>query len=179
MIKRLNGELKGLPANFVILALIPSKTFERTNLSLLKLLLKHGNGSYITINRPYKSLISLFRENKIDANKLHFIDCITEEIHEMEEGNCYFIDSPSDLTEIGIALEPIFKEGKHEFIFLDSLGTLLIYNELNTVIKFTHFLISKIRLHNLKGVFLGLHEDTDKTLIRELAKLCDKVIDLS
>lgn len=175
-------ELENLPDHFVVLAILPSKHFENINLHLLNILVnkQRSFGSYITINRPYKNMLELLKSRSIDTKKLYFIDCITQELREDDsEKGCYYVNSPSDLTELAIALDPVFKKEKHEFIFLDSLDTLLIYNDMDRVVKFAHFLTGKIRMHKLKGFFLALHEKSDERLIAELSRFCDKVIDLS
>ncbi len=181
MRKVLEAELKNLPENFVVMAIVPFKNFEEVNLHLLDILIKRydAKGSYITINRPYKSMVQLLKRNNINFRNMSFIDCITKELKErVGAKNCYFVGSPSDLTEIAIALDPVFKEGKHRFVFLDSLDTLAIYNPVESVIKFAHFLTSKVRLHDISGVFLAVHENSDEKLVMELAQFCDKVIDL-
>jgi len=182
MKKVLENELKNLPENFVVMAIVPFKNFEEANMHLLSMIIKRYNskGSYININRPYKSMVQLLDDKNINTKNLFFIDCITKEVREStgENENCYFVGSPSNLTEIAIALDPVFKEGKHKFIFLDSLDTLAIYNPIESVIKFAHFLTSKVRLHNLSGVMLAVHENSDERLMMDLAQFCDKVIDL-
>ncbi len=175
----LKNELGGLSEDSVVLALIPAKHFQDANINLLKLLLKYGTGSYIAVNRPYKVMLELLKKSRISTEKISFIDCITEDLQEKGEGNCYYIDSPSDLTEIGIALEPIFKREDHEFVMLDSLDALLVYNDAYTIIKFIHYLSNKARMHKHRLVILSLHEETNSRLINELSQFCDKVIDLS
>lgn len=181
MKKTLENELKKLPKNFVIMAIVPFKHFEEVNLHLLSLLMKKADvkGSYISVNKPYKSVIQLLEKQNINVGNLFFIDCITSVVKdELNTKSCYFVGSPSNLTEIAIALDPVFSEGKHEFVFLDSLDTLAVYNSVESVIKFAHFLTSKVRLHDLSGVMLAVHESSDARLITELAQFCDKVIDL-
>jgi len=181
MRKTLENELKNLPENFLVMAIVPSKHFEDANMHLLSILIDKYNakGSYITVNRPYRNMVQLLERKNINISNLFFIDCITKELKEKAKAkNCYFVGSPSNLTEIGIALDPIFKEGKHRFVFLDSLDTLMIYNTTESVIRFAHFLTSKVRLHDLSGVLLAVHENSDEKLMVKLAQFCDKVIDL-
>ena len=181
MKKTLENEIKKLPDNFVVMAIVPFKNFEEANLHLLSIVINKYNskGSYITINRPYKSMVKLLKKENINSKNIFFIDCITKETEvETKTNNCRFIGSPNNLTEIAIALDPIFKDGKHKYIFLDSLDTLSVYNSVNSVIKFAHFLTSKVRLHDISGIMLAVHENSDQKLVMELAQFCDKVIDL-
>jgi len=181
MKKTLKAEIKNLPENFVVMAIVPFKHFEEANIHLLSILINKykSKGSYITINRPYKNMVQLLKRKNIDIRNLFFIDCITKELEEIKNtDHCHFIGSPNNLTEIAIALDPVFKEEKHKFVFLDSLDTLSIYNPVESVIKFAHFLTAKVRLHDISGVMLAVHENSDQRLVTELAQFCDKVIDL-
>jgi archaellum biogenesis ATPase FlaH len=179
MEQKILDQLKDLPNNFIVMLVVGSDNYEQANMSILNMLVNQQScsGSYVTVNRPYKSMIELMKSSGIDHNKLFFIDCITKKVEEPKETkNCVFIDSPSNLTELGIALEEVFKQSKHKFLFLDSLNILAVYNSPERVIKFAHFLTSKMRMHDLKGVMISLHEDTDKKLIAELSQFCDKMI---
>ena len=91
-----------------------------------------------------------------------------------------FINSPSHLTDLSIALHKYFtsSEDKNRFLHLDSLSTLNIHNEAGSVLKFVHYLTGKMRVFGLKGVILSLREETDKKLIAELSQFCDKMIKL-
>ena len=46
------------------------------------------------------------------------------------------------------------------------------------MLKFIHYLTGKIRLWNIQGIMVALHEDTDKRLISEISQFCDRMIDL-
>ncbi|MAG47213.1 hypothetical protein CL617_01290 [archaeon] len=177
---KIEDELKKLPKDFIVLTIVPSEHYSETNLKLLDFLIKKGNGTYITINKPYNSLIKNLKEKGLSLDNLYFIDCITKELRESTLGeNCSFIESPQDLTGVAIALDSIFKKDDHNFIYLDSIDTLGIYNDSEKLIKFFHFLTGKIKLHNLSGAIIGVHEETDKKVISKLTQFCDKVIDLT
>lgn len=179
MDKKIVDELKDLPENFIVLLIVGSDKYEEANMHILDLLVnkEKSTGSYVTVNRPYKNMVQLMKTKNIDSDKIFFIDCITRKVEEPKEvKNCVFIDSPSNLTELGIALEEVFKQSEHKFLFLDSLNILSVYNSVDRVVKFAHFLTSKMRMHDLKGIMISLHEETDKKLISELSQFCDKMI---
>ena len=118
--------------------------------------------------------------NKIDINKFFFIDCITRtaEGRAEREKNCLFISSPNNLSELGLAFIQAIQampEGKR-FIFMDALSTLLIYNSAGTTARFSHFLMTKIKLLGLNGVFMSVEEGLDKQLLSQIEQFCDKCI---
>ncbi|ODS41409.1 MAG: hypothetical protein A7315_15225 [Candidatus Altiarchaeales archaeon WOR_SM1_79] len=64
----------------------------------------------------------------------------------------------------------------NRFIFMDALSTLLIYNSAGTTAKFAHFLMTKIKLLGLNGVFMSVEEGLDKQLLSQIEQFCDKCI---
>lgn len=181
MLNKIKKEIKTLPDNFVVLTIVPYEKSEKINLGLLNFLINEqkNKGSYIAINKPYQNISEILNKNKIDSNQLFFIDCMTKKAggQTTDVTNCSFIDNPSNLTSLGIEIEKLFKKAEHNFIFLDSLNMLAQYNNKKQIIQFTHSLLSKVRVNNIKGIVVGLHEETDDDLIAELSQLCDKVLD--
>ncbi len=179
--KDLEEELKGLSEKFIALVIVPAEKMQETSIEILSILTdKYKGGGYITVNRPYQSMAKILKSKNINDRNLFFVDCITDYLREKEviAKNCYFVDSPADLTEIGIALEPIIKDEVHQFLILDSLDTLTVYNNQESVIKFTHFLTGKLRMHDMSCVLLAIDEKSDEKLLHKLGQFCDKVITL-
>lgn len=178
MKERLTSELKKLPENFVVLTILPRDQYTDLNMHLLKLLVeKKERGTYVAINKPYLKIIKDMENYNLDHKKLLFIDCVTEKPKKVD--NCVFIQTPQSLTKIGIALNPVYENSEHAFIFLDSLDGLLVYHNSDMLIKFARSMIEKIREKNKAGVMIGLHKDTEQRIIDELELVCDKVIDLT
>lgn len=175
----LSNKFKDLPDDFIASVIVPSGNYEEVNMHILNKFIheKNRHGIYITINRPYKSIVKLMKKNNIDIKRLSFIDCISKEVSKpKKEINCIFVKSPADLTEIAIAIDRLFKHTKHGFIFFDSLDTLLLYNSFEGVVKFAHFITGKMRIYGINGILLGLDEKIDKELIDEIAHFTDKTI---
>lgn len=182
MHQKIEEELHGLPENFIVLTLVRSENSEKANLALLDYLVntKGHRGNYIAVSRPYSDISALLRKNSIDPDGLFFIDCISRDTGgEVEAHNCVYIDSPQHLTDLSIAMQELFAMKHGEFVVIDSVNTLSIYNDRERLMKFMHFMSTKIRLHELKGVMISLHKGTDPAFISEIAQFCDKVIDLT
>ena len=179
MMQKLVDELRDLPRDFVVLAIMPEKHFEAANMRLLKYLVEElgYHGAYVAMNRPYHDISKVMQQSNIDHNKVLFIDCVTGQ--KATAQNCVFLNSMESLTQIGICLDPVYKNRDLSFIFLDSLDAMSVYHEQKVVVRFVRNMIERIREHTMSGVMLGLHEETDKRLIAELAIVCDKVIDLT
>ncbi len=182
MKQKIEEELHGLPENFIVLTLVRSENSEKANMALLDYLVnkKGYKGNYIAVSRPFKNISMLLKNNAIDSEQLFFIDCISRDLGgEVEAHNCVYIDSPQHLTDLSIAMQELFAMKHGEFVVIDSVNTLSIYNDHERLMKFMHFVSSKIRLHELKGVMISLHKGTDPTFVSEISQFCDKVIDLT
>jgi archaellum biogenesis ATPase FlaH len=179
MKERMENEVLSLPKDFVVLTIFPREAYQELNMHLLRILLKDKDkyGAYIAINKAPENLINIMDENKIAHQNLFFLDCVTQ--NAKEQSNCVYLGGPQSLTKIAIALEPVYKSQDHSFIFLDSLNALEAYHEPAKVIRFARSLIEQIREHKKTGVMIGLHEDTDHTIVSELSLVCDKVLDLT
>ena len=183
-ISKLKSELNKLPKGFVVLVTVNSKEYFRTNIEIIKFLANDENvpGVYVTVNKPYQVMIKVLKENKINTKSLKFIDCITSVAGGKPEKteDCLFISSPQNLTDLGVAMDQALKALPEDdkFLFLDSLSTLLIYNSVGTVAKFSHFLTSRMKLMGLRGVLISLEGETDPQLLSQLSQFCDGVIDL-
>jgi hypothetical protein len=181
----LKKELMGLPNNYIVGVIFPSNDYEKHNLDLVKLMSSQKGivGNYVSVNRPYTDLIAQFKNSNISHENIFFTDCITKELggKPVEADNCIYIDSPKALTDISIAMHQFIDHTpNHEkFIYVDSISTLGIHNNANTMLKFVHYLTGKMRLWGIKGVMVALHEDSDRKLIGEVSQFCDKIIDMT
>ena len=182
-IKSIRDELANLPFGYIAL-IITSGDYLEVGKSTVKFLLDERKmcGVYITFNKPFKTMTEELLKVNVDLSKLFFIDAITETAAGMHEKSdrCFFMSSPKNLTELAILLEQAVGRlpKENRFIFMDSLSTMLIYNETDTVLRFIHALTGKMRLLNVTGVIVFLEKETDENIISQLGQFCDKVISL-
>ena len=182
--RKLERELKKLPENFIIGVVMPNDSYEDANMHLLNfwLIKKKASGGYVSISKPHNHVIDLLKNKDISTDNIFFIDCITKGlgVKVPKEKNCVFVESPEHLTDLSVALHKFFTSSneKNRFLYIDSLSTLTIHNNLDTVLRFIHYVTGKMRIFGFNGMMLSLHEETDKRLISELGQFCDKVIHL-
>ncbi len=180
--KEFGDKVKDLK-EYVALATIDAKNYQKINLEIIKHLVENKNipGVYVTLNKPFKTMQSILKKEKIDTDMIIFIDAVTKTSGGKTEktDNCLFIGSPDNLSDISIAMDQAVRSlpSKEKFVFFDSLSTLLIYNSLATVAKFIHFLAGKMRVWKVKGVIVSLRKEKDQELIDELMQFCDVILD--
>jgi hypothetical protein len=147
-----------------------------------RLLQKHDSGIFITVDQPYVAIKKILDRGGVDTDRLHFVDCISQAAtkRSMRGDGVLYISSPSAVTEVGIAVTDALaaSTGEKKFIFIDSLGTFLIYNSTGSISKFSHFLITKMQIMGVDGIFMSVEKEMDDTLITELQSFCEKTITL-
>lgn len=170
---------------YVALATVDAKNYQKTNLEIVKHLIGNENipGVYITLNKPFEIMRDIFEKEKIDIRMTIFIDAVTKTAGGKIEktDKCLFIGAPDNLSDISIAIDQAVRAlpSKERFVFFDSLSTLLLYNNVETVARFVHFLAGKMRVWRVKGVIVSLRKEKDSELIDELMQFCDVVLDFS
>jgi len=155
---------------------------KNTEKIIIELLKTHDSGIFITVNQPYVVLKKILEKNNVDTSKLYFIDCISKGAGGAPErsDHCLYISSPSNLTELSIgamqAIESL--SGENKFVFIDSLGTFLIYNSTGSISKFSHFMLTKLSLIGVDAIIMSIEKEMDEKLIAELKSFCEKTLRL-
>jgi hypothetical protein len=177
--------IKGLKPKSVVLFVIDSQKYHDIHPKLLKAVLSSNGtaGIYITVNKPYAALQDYLKDNKIDTSNMFFIDAITKTVGDdiKMTDDCLYIPSPNRLTDMAMALTQaldIMENKERKFIFLDSLSTMLIYNPVDVVAKFVHFVISKLRLFSLVGIIISIEKQIDERMVNILVEMCDETVEL-
>jgi len=163
--------------NKTILYIVPSEEYFK---NVIKVIRENSKISiiYVTTNKPYEHLLNLFKEQKIDFNNVFFIDCISKQISQSKEStkNCIYLESPSNITGLSIALTQASKlVSREKILLLDSLSTLFIYNNEDVVGKFSNFIINKMRTNNVSSVFFVLESDMNKKIMKTIESFVDEV----
>lgn len=137
----------------------------------------------ITTNQPSAVLKKHYTADNIDISKVSFIDAITKyALGKIPPGqeNCRFINSPSNLTDLGIAITEVLHSlhGEQTCLLFDSVSTMLIYLPSTNISKFIHFITSKLRLVDAAGIFLAVEKGLDPLLLTQLTTYVDGTIDM-
>lgn len=181
-LEEFDKEVKNLK-EFIALATVSAKDYQKTNIDLVKHLTKKKNipGVYVTLNKPFEVMRSALEKGGVDTRMIIFIDAVTKTAGGKiaKTKNCLFIGNPENLSDVSVAMDQAVMAlpGKEKFLFFDSLSTLLLYNSIETVARFIHFLAGKMRVWKVKGIIISLERESDKDLIEELSQFCDVVLD--
>ena len=178
-------DFKDLETSELMLVVAPSDSMQQVTLEVLKYFVNTKNSFcvYVTVAKPYNTIMNILNKNGIKTDRIFFIDCVTslstsESL--LRAGNCVFCQ-PQALTNISIALTSAIEslpKDNDKLLILDTLSTLMLYNEAGTVTRFAHVLTGKLRASGVKSVILTLEEETDKKIIAQLGQFCDKTINI-
>lgn len=164
----------------IILTAVNHEKYFDNVLAIMKKVAKNKSIIYVSMNKSYDQLTSLFKNAKIDTRNFFFIDCILKTMEEKreEEGikNVFHVESPEQLTSISLAItESINHLPNEKLLVLDSLSTMLIYNGENAIGMFSNFIINKMRAAGVGIILLVLDSDLDKEILKKIETFVDKV----
>lgn len=138
-------------------------------------------GVYVSLNRPY-DVVKKKLEKIIDVRWLIFIDGITNltGIKPQKRDGCLFLSSLTNLTDMGITIDQAIDAINSDkiFILLDSLSTMSVYNDDDVVFKFMHYLMGRIRMKGISGIFITIKLDKGNDITKQLSLICDRTIEV-
>lgn len=173
----LKKEFDSLSGNWIVIVETSAENALKVNQATVKLLNKKGlSGIIISATRPCNNVKENYKKVGIDTNKIFMVCavCKAQGVAYKDTNKIIHVQNASALTEISIALSKLKNKGG--FLLLDSVSSLLIYNNPKNLARFIHSVITKLRLNKTNGVLLFTKEDTNKEIRAEIMQLSDKVI---
>lgn len=159
-----------------------TSSVEKYNLTRIRLLehlvnKKKFNGIYVSLNKPCLEISDELKKNKININKIYFIDGTSRRILSAKSlPQCTVISGPEALTELSLTIDTIANTKKFDFLIFDSLSTLLIYNKEKTTQKFCQYIINRIKNQKLMGFIISLDDTESIKVISIISQFCDDTI---
>jgi len=132
--------------------------------------------SFVTVNNTYAHISKTYREVSEHKN-VHFIDCISRAAGITPvKGNCTYIESPTMLEIASLEVMNTFQKKATEteqFVVIDSLSALMIYNDPEIIREFASLLLNKTRSKNIHLVTILIEEEVDTN---KLIQMNDKIV---
>ena len=151
------------------------KNYKLVSTHIIKNLTKSGKkGIYVTLNKNYDDIVANFTKQGIDLTKLFFIDATKSS---KKRDNCIPVPSPEALTELSITIITMINTEKFDFLFFDSLNSVLAYNDFEVTKRFSHYIISKVKSKKITAIILSNEEKFTKNSFSVLCQSYDKCID--
>ncbi|VVB98635.1 Uncharacterised protein [uncultured archaeon] len=162
--KMLDETFEGMRAPSTLLLPLEAATYSRGLADAMESFMqsRKGDAVYLTFNKPAAALADIFK-NLDHKNRLLFLDVISthngERASDME--NAFFVSFPGDLTGVMVALSRTLKMHPFRFLFLDSLSSLLIYNDERTATRFIHALSAMCKQYSVHMVLISCGDIPD------------------
>lgn len=142
-----------------------------------RLILKRlGNkkGIYVTSNLVCLEVQKFFKKSGVSLSNVFVVDVIGKKVGVSKESGCFLTNGPESLTELSIVLLELFRTDKYAFLIFDAASFLLIYNEVNVLIRFFQYLIAQMNYFNITGIIFFTRDAASKELVARLAPFCEK-----
>jgi KaiC/GvpD/RAD55 family RecA-like ATPase len=126
----------------------------------------------VTTRETGAHILEWFQENKLNLplDRIGIIDCVTK-IHcdaSVKNENIKIANSPVDLTGIGVKISQYIdeffmkKKIQKSQLHINSLSTILMYSNTQTVFSFLHIFTKRIKSTGALGIYLidgGMHDE--------------------
>jgi hypothetical protein len=113
---------------------------------------KNSSAIWISTDTPYDKIKQKFSEygfpleQKSPRGGIYFLDMISHKagVSRKKCDDCKYIQDPSNLTDLSLALNEALAKKKCGLVVLDSLNSLLVYNDLTKTLQFLRFLSASV-----------------------------------
>lgn len=165
----------------VMMELPAERYFEEATKSVKSLLDSGFEGVYISFQRPFKNISSMFEQNGIDVNKLIVIDVAAAlaEADQEKNSRCVHVSPEINIDELVKAIYTSLQKLKSErkFIFIDSLTTISLYKPLSETLRFSEFLMRTTKTEKNTILIFNVAKDlSQKRFIKDIAIQVDQVV---
>ncbi len=141
----------------------------------------------VTTCEPAIQMIERFKElDPTLLSRVGFVDCVLAKcgVAAVENNNIKLVNGPEDLTAIGVKISQFFedfylrKKIKKIQLHINSLSTLLMYSNIQTIFRFLHVFTLRIKMANALGIYVLDSEMHDEQIISTIKQLCDGMIEV-
>jgi hypothetical protein len=139
-------------------------------------------GVYISASRGAVEIIQAFEAIGVDVSHIQFVDLVSSGIlggTDVPYNNVHFVDSPIMLESILLRTLYILQASgsPRNFVFMDSVNALAIYNEDRMLAEYLHTFINTFRQREILSVIINVPDQTPPLVLSNLDLYCTDLID--
>ena len=139
-------------------------------------------GVYISASRGAVEIIQAFEAIGVDVSGIHFLDLVSSGVlggTDVPYSNITFIDSPIMLESILLRTLYTLRtvNNQRNFVFLDSVNALAIYNDDRMLAEYLHTFINTFRQREVLSVILNVPDQTPPLVLANLDTYCTDLVD--
>lgn len=134
---------------------------------------------YVTVTKPFYVIKNQYG-SQFKKSNIQFIDCVSRAAGiKLDDPQCFFLDSPSHLEKLILEVVSFVNDHKsagEPFVVIDSLSSLILYNDELLVTEFFTHLINNLNLVDAHTISLCLEEEMNDMMHKILYLKNDKII---
>ena len=139
-------------------------------------------GVYISASRGAVEIIQAFEAIGVDVSGIHFLDLVSSGVlggTDVPYSNITFVDSPIMLESIMLRTLYTLRtvNNQRNFVFLDSVNALAIYNDDRMLAEYLHTFINTFRQREVLSVILNVPDQTPPLVLAYLDTYCTVLVD--
>jgi len=139
-------------------------------------------GVYICATRGAVEVIEAFEAIGVDVSQIQFVDLVSAGIlggTDVPYTNITFVDSPIMLESVLLRTLYILRisSSARNFVLLDSVNALAIYNEERMLAEYLHTFINTFRQRDVLSVILNVPDQVPPMVLSNLDLYCTDLID--
>ena len=139
-------------------------------------------GVYISASRGAVEIIQAFESIGVDVSGIHFLDLVSSGVlggTDVPYSNITFVDSPIMLESILLRTLYTLRTvtNARNFVFLDSVNALAIYNDDRMLAEYLHTFINTFRQREVLSVMLNVPDQTPPLVLANLDTYCTDLVD--
>jgi len=124
-------------------------------------------GLFVSFNKPYLAVIEELKKKEVNTEHIFFVDCVSSTAGiEQRSDNVLFLNSPANLTGLSIGITQFIEAiPGNKFLLIDTLQTLSIYLDSNTIAAFVRSLSAKTSKYPLRVVTISTPTPINEKII--------------
>lgn len=139
-------------------------------------------GVYISASRGAVEIIQAYEAIGVDVSNIQFLDLVSSGVlggTDVPYSNVTFIDSPIMLESILLRTLYTLRtvNTARNFVILDSLNALSIYNDDRMLAEYLHTFINTFRQREVLSVLLTVPDQTPPLVLANLDTYCTDIVD--
>jgi len=183
-IKELDNAIGGIRKGSNIMMIGPPMSGKEV---ILYYIMYHGSAVtenaviMVTTRESATHILDWFKEHRLvlPLTRIGIVDCVTKTLGgaAVETENIKIASSPVDLTGIGVKISQFFEEYvmkkniRKTQLHINSLSTILMYSNIQTVFRFLHVFTGRIKSAGALGIYMiesGMHDEQSIATLKQL-----------
>ncbi|MCR4335102.1 MAG: hypothetical protein NUV57_01040 [archaeon] len=176
---RVVHSLNEIKEPFTILALVEPKEYSGIRNGVIQ---KYSKSDiqvvFLSLNSGYAKIVQDLNKEKLDSKNIFFIDMISIErdLEPNPASNVVYLEAPTELTEAMLLVVKKLDEKPKTVLVLDSISTLLIYNDKSSIEKFIHTLVGKANASKASVLLLSSDAKQKEDITKTISQFVDLTI---